>query len=171
MKKLLIIAASSLALSACGGGAEEAAEESAAPADALTPGQYDVSVEVTEVEAKDDADPRTDLEVGSVTTASVCVGDDGALPAAAFAEGDDQCGIENPYARRGTLRQGLRCNREGEAVMLNVDGEFTGDSVNATVETETFFQYAGDYAMKRTLTANRTGDCAAEADGAADAEG
>lgn len=165
MKKFLTIAASSLALAACGGGADEAAEESAAPADALTPGQYDVSMEVTSIEEKDEADARTDLEVGSVTEVSVCVGENGALPAAAFAEGEDQCGIENPYARRGTIRQGLRCNRDGEAVMLNVEGDFTADSMTATVETETFFQYAGDYAMQRSLNATRTGDCAAEVEG------
>ncbi|NNC47729.1 MAG: DUF3617 family protein [Sphingomonas sp.] len=169
MTKILIIAASSLALAACGSGGEEApVEESAAPADALTPGQYDITMEVTSIDTKDEADARTDLEVGSVTNASVCVGDDGALPADAFAEGDDQCGIESPYARRGTLRQALRCNRDGEAVMLNVDGDFTADSVTATVETETFFQYAGDYAMKRSMTATRTGECTAEGENSAD---
>ena len=176
MKMLTIaaIAATTLALSGCGDAPDETATtetDTAAPVDALLPGAFMVRTEVTSIESLDDADPATPMAVGQVVENEVCVGEDGILPAAAFGEDGDDCSIDNPYQRKGRLRQALTCNRSAGQLNLQVEAEFTGESLEGTVRTGSSFAGDGDYQMARTLTATRTGDCSnAEANSDMDAD-
>ncbi|MCJ7421475.1 DUF3617 domain-containing protein [Sphingomicrobium astaxanthinifaciens] len=169
--RILATSALALALAACGSGDSAAEEEAVAPVDTLLPGNFEITSEVTSLDSTDEADPVTSAELGSTTTANVCVGEDGLLPAAAFGEEGDDCVIENPYVRRGKIRQALVCQREGQSgqIRLQVDAEFTEDGVDGTVQTVTYFSGEGDYAMTRTLSGRRTGDCT-EAEAEADLE-
>lgn len=158
--RILATATLALTLAACGGG-ETAEEEVAEPVDVMLPGNFQLTSEVTDLSSTDGTDPVTSAEVGSSVTANVCVGEDGLLPAAAFGEEGDDCTIENPYVRRGKIRQALVCQREGQdgQIRLQVDADFTEDGIEGTVSTMTYFSGDGDYSMKRTLTGTRTGDC------------
>ncbi|WP_265587142.1 DUF3617 domain-containing protein [Sphingomicrobium arenosum] len=172
--KARILATSALALGlvACGGDAAPE-EEAAAPVDAMLPGNFEITSEVTALNSTDGTDPATSAEMGSKTTANICVGEDGLLPAAAFGEDGDDCTIENPYVRRGRIKQDLVCQREGQGgqIRVNVDAEFTEEGVDGTVSTITYFSGEGDYSMTRTLSGRRTGDCTeAEADADLEAE-
>lgn len=169
-----ITGALALALAACGGGGETETEEAAAdPVDTMLPGAFAITTEVTSLDSTDGGEPATNAEMGGTTTTNVCVGEDGLLPAAAFGEDGDNCTVENPYIRRGKVRQTLVCQRDGASgqIRLQVDAEFTGETLDGTVRSSTFFADDGDYSMTRTISAQRTGDCtAAEADEDLEAE-
>ena len=57
----------------------------------------------------------------------------------------------------------LTCKRKGQTgeVRQSVSGTFTADAIDAEVSTTTYLSGAGDYAMTRTVTAKRVGECAA----------
>lgn len=176
MKRLMILCAGTLLLAGCGDtGTDEAATDAAAsddaPAEGLLPGAFLIRTEVVSIDSADDADPVTDLAVGDVSENEVCIGEDGLLPAAAFAESGDECTIQNPYVRRGRLRQDLTCNRPAGQVNLAVNATFTGESLEGEIDSGTSFAGEGDYRMQRRITGERTGDCTnAEADADLEAE-
>lgn len=120
---------------------------------------------VTAIDVTEGDVAATSLKVDDVATANVCVGEDGKLPAATFAEAGDECTIDDSaYFRRSSIRQTLSCKRPGKTgpVNLQVQGEFTSDSFEGDVSTGTFLSGTGDYNMTRTITGKRTGDCTAE---------
>ena len=55
---------------------------------------------------------------------------------------------------------------ESGQVRQSVSGTFTGDSLDAEVSTTTYLSGVGDYAMTRTVTAKRVGECAVAASAA-----
>ncbi|MEN3972225.1 DUF3617 family protein [Sphingomicrobium sp. XHP0235] len=172
MKNYVIVSALALGLAACGGGGEEAVvEEEAAPAETFLPGNFVIRTEVTALDSVDDGEPATSSGMGDTREIQVCVGEDGLLPAAAFGEDGDDCTIENPYQRKGRLRQQLVCNRSAGQVNLQVEADFTAEGVDGTVRSGSAFAGEGDYQMTRTITGERTGDCTpAEAEGDLDTD-
>ncbi|WP_265569859.1 DUF3617 domain-containing protein [Sphingomicrobium nitratireducens] len=151
-----------LALSACGGGGDTAApEEKAGPVDLLLPGEYEITTIVTQLDSSDGSTPATSATLDTSRTHTVCVGEDGLLPPETFGEDGDTCTIENPYFRRGKIRQQLACQREANAgqIQLQVDAEFTAEGVDGTVKSGTYFAGDGDYSMTRSLSGKRVGDC------------
>ena len=169
MRNHLIVSALALGLAACGGGGGEnaaAEEEAAAPVDTFLPGNFVIRTEVTALDSVDDGEPATASGMGDTREIQVCVGEDGLLPAAAFGEDGDDCTIENPYQRKGRLRQQLVCNRSAGQVNLQVEADFTAEGVEGTVRSGSAFAGEGDYQMTRSITGERTGDCTqAEAEG------
>ena len=167
MKKLILAGAAALAITACGSEPEESTDTAAAegPVDTMLPGAFLVRTEVTSITPADDADPATSLSEGQVVENEVCIGEDGILPAAAFAEAAEECTIRNPYNRRGRMRADLTCTAAAGRVDLSVNADFTGESIEGTIDSTSSFAGTGDYQMRRTITAERTGDCtAAEAE-------
>ena len=88
-----------------------------------------------------------------------------ALDPKLFAEASDTCTVAESYVRNGRMSVQLRCKRAGQSgdVMQRVDGNFTKDSFEAQIIGSTSFGGSGDYAMTRSATAKRVGDCSAAA--------
>ena len=152
-------------LAACSGDtAKEARKE--AKADALQPGEYEVTDKVDEVRSTDNTTPATAMKVAAAGEASptsrICVGKDGAIDPAVFAEAGDKCSPTGSYLKGGRLSYQVNCTRAGKGGLSQlIDGKFKADSFEVNVSTSTYFSGPGDYALNRTLTGKRVGECPA----------
>ena len=100
----------------------------------------------------DKTTPATNLKQDATGTTLACIADDGTIDPALFAEDGDSCTAKNPYVRNG------RKGTSGE-VRQSVSGSFKADTLDAEVSTTTYLSGAGDYAMTRTISAKRVGEC------------
>ena len=149
-------------LAACGGEKPAPAQEEAA--DALKPGLYEVTSEVTALSSTDNTTPFTKLKVGGKTTVRACVGADSKPAPELFAEAEgDKCEIKNSYIRYGRLSAQMSCKREGKRgeVMPAMMGSFKADSFEGEITQLSYFIEDGDYRMTRKVSARRVGDCPA----------
>jgi len=165
---ILGLAAASL-LAACSGDTATDAKPEEAKADALKPGEYEVSAKVDELRSIDHSTPATKMKVAAagetLPAGRACVGKDGAIDPVTFAESGDKCRPSSSYLRGGRMSLQYNCTRAGTGELTQlVDGQFTADSFEAQVMTSTYFSGGGDYAMTRTLTGKRVGDCPATPD-------
>ena len=159
MRKLIVAAAAAALVSACSEDAPVKQEEAAAAVPSA--GQYEASWKVTSVRSVDKSTPATKLKQDATGTSSGCVAADGTIDPALFAEEGDTCTVANPYVRNGRLSMNLTCKRKTQAgeVRQSVSGTFKADSIDAEVSTTTYLSGYGDYAMTRTITAKRVGEC------------
>jgi hypothetical protein len=152
-------------IAACSGDtAKEAKKE--ARADSLKPGEYEVTDKVEELRSIDNTTPATAFKAAAAGEASptsrICVGKDGAIDPTVFAEAGDKCAATGSYMHGGRLSYQFNCTRAGKGGLGQlVDGKFTADSFEASVSTSTYFSGPGDYALSRTLTGKRVGECPA----------
>ena len=166
--KLIALTAAAALLSGCGGDQQATDNGSEQVPAALNPGEYEVTTLVESLQSTDGTTPATKTEAakeaGKPITHRACVTTGGEVEPAMFSEAGDECRIENVYARNGRLQLSLNCTRPGSPgqVLQQVDGKFTADSFEATVNTGTYLTGAGDYSMRRKMTGKRTGDCAAK---------
>ncbi|WP_260482700.1 DUF3617 domain-containing protein [Sphingomicrobium flavum] len=165
--KILLIGAASLAIAACGdteGAAPVAKEEPAAKAEMLSAGLYEVSVTADAVASTDGTTPAASMKEGDNASMQVCVGEEGAATLALYREAQDDCTAQRPYVRPGRMQVEMRCDRAGLSGDINAraDGTYTEDSFEAEVKTTTYLTGSGDYAMSRTITGRRVGDCPSE---------
>ena len=152
-------------LAAC---SEEAPPENTveAKAEALQPGEYEFTVVVDSVRSTDNTTPATNLKVAAkgeeTEKVRMCVAKDGAIDPLVFAEAGDKCTPSSTYMRGGRMSLQYNCSRakRGQLTQL-VDGNFTADSFEAKVMTSSYFAGDGDYAMTRTISGQRVGDCPA----------
>lgn len=161
MKRLMLSAIAAV-LAGCGQEAVVNNGSEQVPA-ALNPGEYEVTTLVESLRSTDQTTPATKAKAdGKAVTHRACVASDGTVEPAMFSEAGDECRIDNAYARNGRLTLALSCSRPGAPglVAQSVEGRFTSDGFEATVETATYFTGAGDYAMRRKLAGKRVGDCA-----------
>ena len=163
MRKILIAATAAIFVTACSNDAAPAARPQEATPTVLKGGQYEGSWKVGSVQSVDRSTPATKLKQDASGTAQGCVTADGAIDAALFAEDGDKCTIANPYVRNGRIGMDLTCTRKGQSgeVRQSVSGTFTADALDAEVSTTTYLSGTGDYAMTRTITAKRVGECPA----------
>ncbi|QIK79036.1 DUF3617 family protein [Sphingomonas piscis] len=164
MRSFLGTAAAALMLSACGGDATEANNTADAAPTSLQAGEYEISARVDDLRSTDKTTPSTKLEVGGAPAVTrACIGPDNAIPPAALGEAGDSCTARETYIRNGRLNLQLMCKRPGKGDITHaVDGQFKADSFDAQVISGTSFSGTGDYAMTRSITAKRVGDCAAK---------
>ncbi len=171
MRTIILGLASAGLLGACSGdSATEAKKETRA--DTLKPGEYEFTAKVDAVRSTDNSIPATGMKVAAAGDAPaagrVCVGDDGTIDPMTFAEAGDKCTPSSSYMRGGRMSLQFNCARAGRGQLTQlVDGNFTADSFEAKVSTSSYFSGDGDYAMTRTLTGKRVGDCPAGSDKAA----
>ena len=165
---LLIAAAASVtALAACGNEPTPAAAPAEEAAAKLAAGEYEVSTKVEDLRSTDNTTPATKAKLAAADAAPVvhraCIAADGEIAPAMFAEAGDECATENSYVRSGKINLTLNCKRTGNPgqILQSVAGKFEADSFTATVNTGTYFSGSGDYAMRRTMTAKRVGNCPA----------
>jgi hypothetical protein len=158
---MIIAAGAAILVSAC---SEEApVKQQEETPTSLTGGQYQGTWKVASVQSVDKTAPATKLKQDATGPTGACVTADGTIDAALFAEDGDSCTVANPYVRNGRIGMDLTCKRKGESgqVRQSVSGTFTADSIDAEVSTTTYLSGTGDYAMTRTVTAKRVGECAA----------
>ncbi len=169
MLRLIVVATAAVLL--CGCSEDKPVQQEHAAAKALSGGQYEASWKVTALRSIDKSKPLTNLKMDAAGTTRACIAADGSVDPALFAEDGDRCTISNPYVRNGRMNLNLTCKRGSDAGELRqtVTGTFTADSLDAEVTTTTYLTGLGDYAMTRTVTAKRVGDCASgvESTGAA----
>ena len=163
MRTIVLGFAAAGLLAACSDDTARQAKKEA-KADALQPGEYEVTDKVDDLRSTDNTTPATAMKVAAAGEASptsrICVGKDGAIDPKVFAEAGDQCSPTGSYMRGGRLSYQFSCTRAGKGGLGQlVDGKFTADSFEASVSTSTYFGGPGDYALSRTLTGKRVGDC------------
>ena len=163
MRTIVLGIAAAALLAGCSEPAPKQEEEK--KANALQPGEYELTETVTELRSTDKSTPATSAKVGPAKLLSerACVTAEG-VPPATFAEARDQCTAIDSYMRGGRMSLQFKCNRPGRGQLTEtVDGTFTADSFNATIITGSLFSGDGDYAMTRTLAGRRVGNCAGQA--------
>jgi len=165
MRTIILGLACATTLAACS--AEAPPENKVeAKAEALQPGEYEFTVVVDSVRSTDNTTPATNLKVAAkgeeTEKVRLCVAKDGAIDPLIFAEAGDQCTPSSTYMRGGRMSLQFNCNRpkRGQLSQL-VDGNFTANSFEAKVMTSSYFAGDGDYAMTRTISGTRVGDCPA----------
>lgn len=163
---LMASGAALLALASCSEETAPVAPEEEAVA-ALSAGEYEVATVVEDLRSTDRTTPLTKAKLAAAGDPPVahraCIAGDGTMAPEMFGEVGDSCKVENSYARSGTLNLQLSCSRPGApgSVLQSVAGKYKADSFTATVNTATYFNGSGDYAMRRAMTAKRIGDCPA----------
>jgi hypothetical protein len=158
MRRLVFAASAAALLAACG--EETPVENEPEAAASLKPGQYQADWKVASLRIVDKSSAAaTNLKQDATGTTTACVTDQ--IDPALFAEDGDTCTIGNPYVRNGRLNMDLTCTRQGQSgqVRQSVSGTFTSDRLEAEVSTSTYLSGAGNYAMTRTFTAKRLGEC------------
>ena len=153
-------------VAACSGEGEKKAEKAAIPA-TLPAGQWEATYETEAIRSTDKTEPALKGAAGEKETASVCVRD-GAAPVELLGGPGYACGSKNSYVRNGRLNVSLQCKRDGIQgdLMMTVSGNYTADTVEATIDTTAYLPGRGDFEMRRKLTARKTGDtCTAPAEG------
>ena len=165
MRTIILGLACALGLAACSDDAptENKAE---AKANALQPGEYEFTAVVDSVRSTDNTTPATNLKVAAqgeeTEKVRMCVAEDGAIDPMIFAEASDKCTPSSSYMRGGRMSLQFNCSRANRGNLTQtVDGTFTATSFETKVITSSYFAGPGDYAMTRTLTGTRVGDCPA----------
>ena len=155
----MIAAAAAVLVAGCSEEAPVKQEEAAATK--LTGGQYEASWKVTQVRSVDKSTPATNLKQDATGTTTACIGADGTIDPALFAEDGDSCTMSNAYVRNGRMSMDLTCKRKGQSgeIRQSVSGTFKADSIDAEVGTTTYLSGFGDYSMSRAFTAKRIGEC------------
>jgi hypothetical protein len=160
VKKAIFWALPVLTLAACGGGETE--NKTKARAAGLTPGQYEVTAEVTQFRKADEGTPKINTPQGTRTTRSVCVTDGAKLPPDLFADEGFACeNAGNAFASGGTLNLNLRCRRPGlsGSVGYSVSGSFEEDSFEVDRQLATQLSTDGDVVVSSRVQGRRTGEC------------
>jgi len=180
MRRLAILAALPLALSACSGGgadgdadgeitAEEAmAEMEQGPEIALEPGQWEQSVNFTELDMPGAPDAVKDMltkNMAASVTSQSCLGpDDVTKPDADFfaGQGNGNCTYRE-FDRNGSrLKLSMTCEEPGQgASTIAMEGEFGATEYAFDVATTVEAQGAQAMSMKGRVTARRIGECPA----------
>ena len=164
MRTMIVGLSAAALLAACG--SDPAPKVAEAKADALLPGEYEFTATVDSVRSTDNTTPATNMKVAAegeeTEKIRMCVAKDGDIDPLIFAEAGDECTPSSTYMRGGRMSLQFNCNRTKRGQLTQtVDGKFTADSFEAKVMTSSYFAGPGDYAMSRTLTGKRVGDCPA----------
>lgn len=161
MRTIILGLAAAGLLAACSDSATDAKKE--AKAQALQPGEYEVTAKVDAIRSTDNSTPGTKSAAADPPRVTrTCVPANGTIDAAVFAEADETCTATDRYMRGGRMSLQFKCNRSGEGLMTQmVDGNFTADGFTGKLMTATYFAGPGDYELTRTITGKRVGDCPA----------
>ena len=166
MRKLAFVPL--LILAACSSeSADQAKEgESSAVAMKLNPGQWEMTSEVSNIAMAYKEVPVPD-KAAMTSTFSTCITEEQANrpPAEAFAGGkgsESSCKYDNFYMSRGRMNASMMCQPGNTAI--SIDGTYSADTLDMTMEVATHKGTADDMKMTTKLTGRRTGPCAPEGD-------
>lgn len=162
MRKLALVTVTILA--ACSGGEPEAANKVETAA-YLSPGLWEMTSEVSGVAmAYKDVKAPDKAAMGNKFT--TCITEEQAKqpPAEAFvgkADEKNSCRYDNFYMSRGRVNASMICQPGNRA--MNIDGKYTADSLDMTMELSTYQGTADDMKLTAKLTGRRISDsCPAE---------
>ncbi|MDP8912018.1 MAG: DUF3617 domain-containing protein [Pseudomonadota bacterium] len=151
-----------IALAACGGEGEQKAK---APerAEAIRPGQWESTIEITNLRKLDQGEPRLNLARGTRLSGSACVGpaEVAEPPPELFAGDDFDCEYTRTYMRRGRINIQMTCRHpsvRGEVYAM-IDGRFTAETMEGALRYSTMLPTDGDVEIAANVTSRRTGDC------------
>src|SRR5436190_5119121 len=99
-----------LFVASCGGGA---AENKATVVAAPSPGQWELTSQVTRFRKADQGTSSIDTPIGTRATQSLCVAAGGQLPTEMFSGDGFTCGYSTYYVRNGHASVTVNCHREG----------------------------------------------------------
>ena len=160
MIRLLMAAGTVAMLAGCGSEAPKPAKVEKPKT--MVAGEYEIVSEVTKLVSTDKSTPATTLKLGDSQVIRACVAADGTPDPKMFVEEGDICTANHSYGRSGRMSVQYTCNRAGKGELYpNADGNYTADGYKALVTVASAFAGDGDYALTRTLTAKRIGDCPA----------
>jgi len=164
MRALLLL--SLIALAACSEGAEQPKQKAAPAAQQLSAGQWEVTSEVTGFKEADAGPPAIRAKAGDKTTSTACIAEgEGKQPPPALFMGDKSgtCDYRNSYFSNGRMNASISCKRPGLAgdVLTSLDGKYTADSFEGTLDTTTYLSTSGDVAIQSKVSGRRTGACTA----------
>ena len=173
MRSLLIVPLC-LAAAACSGGDGDESNNAAAEAPASLPaGTWHATFEVTKFASTDNSTPALKAKKGDKEDTSNCVGEAQRLkpPPELFAGSGYSCTYQNSYFAEGTINATMTCTRpelKGE-IGMGVQGSYTADGFEATVDSTSYLPGNGDFTMVRKVKAKLTpGACQPAAANAAD---
>jgi hypothetical protein len=158
MRGLALIAL--LALASCG--EDEAGNKAASAPNAPSPGQWELTAQVTRfVKTDQGLQPRIDTPVGARATQSVCVAPGAQLPTAIFSGDGFTCTYSTYYVRGGRANATLNCRREGLTgeIPMTVNGTFETDRMTLHRNLRTILTTDGDVQIEADVTGHRTGAC------------
>ena len=162
MRTIILGLAAAGLLAGCSG--DTAPQPEVARADALQPGEYEITAKIDDVHSTDKTTPATKSKVADPPKVTrTCVPAAGTIDPATFAEASEKCTATDSYMRGGRMSLQYKCDRAGNGLNQLVDGSFTADSFTGKVLTATYFSGSGDYQMTRTMTGKRVGECPAAA--------
>ncbi len=157
-----LMAAAILALAGC---AEEAAKAPPAPAApaSLPAGLWKTSGEVSQFKTMDAGTPIIAAKVGDKNTGETCVAaGEGKKPKPAlFGAMRGECGYSNFYLGNGTMSGTIECKSPQGPIMHMVNGSYTADTFEASVDTASYLTSDGDVTLTTKLSGTRAGDCPA----------
>jgi hypothetical protein len=172
MRTLLIVPLC-LAAAACSGGDDGTNQAAAAPT-TLPAGTWQASFEVKKFASADKTTPALKAKEGDKEQDSSCVPEaQRAQPAPElFAGAGYACTYQNSYIKDGMINATIQCTRPELKGQINmaVQGSYTADSFEATVDSTSYLPGTGDFTMSRKVKGKLTpGACqpaaAAGADG------
>lgn len=164
MRKLALVTVTILA--ACSGGGDQESENKAVPeTNQLTPGLWEMTTQVSGIDMAYKDVKAPDASKMS-TTFRTCITEEQAKqpPAEAFAgkaDGKSNCKYDNFYMSRGRINASMICQPGNQA--MNIDGQYTADSMDMTMELSTYQGTADDMKMSAKLSGRRISEsCPAE---------
>ena len=175
--RYLLIVPLCFAAAACSGGDDASNKSAEAPA-TLPAGTWQAEFEVKSFRTTDQTTPALKAKVGDKEKASSCVPEaQRATPAPElFAGAGYACTYQNSYIKDGMINATIQCTRPELKGQINmaVQGNYTADSFEATVDSTSYLPGPGDFTMSRKVKGKLTpGACqpapAAGADGNASA--
>ncbi|MDB5693973.1 MAG: hypothetical protein JWO81_3036 [Alphaproteobacteria bacterium] len=163
-----------LAAAACSGGGESDNQAADAPA-TLPAGTWQADFEVKSFRSTDQTTPALKAKNGDKEHASSCVPEAQRMRPAPelFAGAGYSCTYQNSYIKGGIINAALACTRPELKGQINmaVQGSYTADGFEATVESISYLPGPGDFTMSRKVKAKLTPGACQPAPAAADGSG
>jgi len=157
--RLLLIVPLCFAAAACSGGDEAANQSAEAPA-TLPAGTWQAEFEVKRFASADQTTPALKAKQGDKEKASSCVPEaQRATPAPElFAGAGYACTYQNSYIKDGMINATIQCTRPELKGQINmaVQGNYTADSFEATVDSTSYLPGPGDFTMSRKVKGKLT---------------
>jgi len=147
-----------LVVASCG---EESTETKGAAAALPSPGQWELTSQVTRFVKADQGTPKINTPVGTRETQSVCVAPGRQLPSEIFSGANFTCGVSTYYVRAGRANATLNCHREGLTgdIPITVNGTFEAETMTLHRSLRTVLAGDGDVLIDADITGRRTGAC------------
>ncbi|HEX5185187.1 MAG TPA: DUF3617 family protein [Allosphingosinicella sp.] len=154
--RILTIVPFCLVVAACSGDETNNQAAQAVP-ESLPAGTWHAQFEVTSFASTDNSKPALKAKVGDKEQDSNCVTEaQRAQPAPELFVGSGySCTYKTSYIKDGMINASLTCTRpefKGE-VAMSVQGSYTANGFEGTVDTNSYFPGTGDFTMSRKFKA------------------